>query len=65
MKRPIVYAIGAYVFVAVVTFDFAIPIDCKFSRTAAELVTCARLNVIESAWAGATWPTYWIGRAAQ
>lgn len=48
-----------YLLGAVITFDFAAPIDCHAVTTKAELRGCVRNNIHESAIAGATWPVFW------
>lgn len=51
-----------YVLGAVITFDFAAPIDCHAVRTEPELRGCVGNNLRESATAGAIWPVFWAGK---
>lgn len=62
MRTVKLFIVAAYLVGAVLTFDFAIPVDCKGVKTGSELWACARHSIVASAAAGAIWPAYWAQR---
>ncbi len=63
IPTALVYTFGAYLLGAVMTFNFAAPIDCQGSRTDSDLWACVGNNIVESAVDGAIWPVFWAGKA--
>jgi hypothetical protein len=61
MRTMKIAALFCYFIGAVLTFDFAVPLDCGRSQA---FWGCVSHNLLESAIDGAFWPIFWSARIA-